>query len=190
MYCELKLNLRVKRKQRIPPRSPEKLSIPSNSGECWSMDFISDSSRNQRRFRTFNVIDDFNREALGIDIAVSLLAGRITRYLAKLAEYHGYPLKIRVDNELEFTGNTFTNWAKSHGITIDYIKPGSPYQNGFIERFNRTYRTEVLDLYLFNNLQQARKVTEEWLTIYNTERPHEALNNMMPIEYKTLKQAA
>ncbi|WP_100153988.1 IS3 family transposase [Snodgrassella alvi] len=190
VYCELKLNLRVKRKQRIPPRSPERLSAPNKQGECWSMDFMSDSSRNQQRFRTFNVIDDFNREALGIDIAVSLPAGRITRYLDKLAEYHGYPLKIRVDNGPEFTGKTFIDWAKSHGITIDYIQPGSPYQNGYIERFNRTYRTEVLDLYLFNNLEQARKVTEEWLTIYNTERPHEALNNMTPIEYKTLKQAA
>ncbi|WP_338090320.1 integrase core domain-containing protein [Snodgrassella gandavensis] len=154
------------------------------------MDFMSDSSLNQRRFKTFNVIDDFNREVLGIDIAVSLPAGRIIRYLDKLAEYHGYPLKIRVDNESEFTGNTFTNWAKSRGITIEYINPGSPYQNGYIERLNHWCCTEVLDLYLFNNLQQASKVTEEWLTIYNTERPHVALNNMTPIEYKTLKQAA
>jgi putative transposase len=190
VYCQLKLNLRIKRKQRIPPRSPERLSAPNKQGECWSMDFMIDSSRNQRRFRTFNVIDDFNREALGIDIAVSLPAGRITRYLDKLAEYHGYPLKIPVDNGPEFTGKTFINWAKSHDIVIDYIKPGSPYQNGYIERFNRTYRTEVLDLYLFNNLAQARRITEEWLTIYNTERPHEALNNMTPIEFKTLKQAA
>ena len=120
------------------------------------MDFISDSSRHQCRFRTFNVIDDFNLEALGIDMAVSLPAGRITRYLDKLAEYHGYPRKIRVDNGPEFTGNTFTNWAKLHGITIEYINPSSPYQNGLIERFNRSYRTEVLDLYLFNNLEQAR----------------------------------
>ena len=109
VYCELKLNLRVKRKQRIPPRTPEKLSIPNKSGEYWSMDFMSDSSHNQRRFRTFNVIDDFNREALGIDIAVSLPAGCITRYLDKLAEYHGYPLKVLLDNEPEFIGNTFTN---------------------------------------------------------------------------------
>ncbi|WP_100113986.1 integrase core domain-containing protein [Snodgrassella alvi] len=84
----------------------------------------------------------------------------------------------------------FISWAKSHSITIEYINLGSPYQNGFIERFNCSYRTEVLDLYLFNNLEQARKVTEEWLTVYNTERSHEALNNMTPIEYKTLKQAA
>ncbi|PIT54368.1 transposase [Snodgrassella alvi] len=183
VYCQLKLNRRVKRKQRIPPRNPERLSVPSKQGECWSMDFMSNSSCNQRRFRTFNVIDDFNREALGIDIAVSLPAGRITRYLDKLAEYHGYPLKIRVD-ALEFTGKTFTNWAKLHNITIEYINLGSTYQNGFIERFNRSYCTEVLDLYLFNNLGQAMKVTEEWLTVYNAERPLAALNNMMPISIK------
>jgi putative transposase len=122
VYCELKLHLRVKRKKRIPPRCPEKPLVPNKQGECWSMDFISDSSRNQRHYRTFNVIDDFNREALGIDIAVSLPAGRITRYLDKLAEYHGYPLKIRVDNGPEFTGKTFINWAKSHDIAIDYIE--------------------------------------------------------------------
>jgi putative transposase len=81
IYCQLKLNLRVKRKQRTPPRNPEKLSVPNKLGECWSIDFMSDSSRNQRRFRAFNVINDFNREALGIDIAISLPAGRVTCYL-------------------------------------------------------------------------------------------------------------
>ncbi|MCO6521492.1 MAG: transposase family protein [Snodgrassella sp.] len=107
------------------------------------MDFMSDSSCNQRRFRTFHVIDDFNREALGIDIAVSLPASRVTRYLDKVAGYHGYPLRIRLDNEPAFTGKTFIDWAKSHGgITIDYIQAGSTYQNGYIERFNRTYRIE------------------------------------------------
>ncbi|PIT50981.1 transposase [Snodgrassella alvi] len=94
-------------------------------------------------------------------MAVSLPAGRVIRYLDKLVEYHGYLFKIRVDNEPEFTGKTFIDWAKSHGITIDYIQAGSLYQNRYIERFNRTYRTEVLDVYLFNNLEQARKVTEE-----------------------------
>ncbi|WP_155266520.1 integrase core domain-containing protein [Snodgrassella communis] len=163
----MKFNLWVMGKIRIPLRIPEKLSVRNKLGVCWSMDFMRDSSRNQRRFRIFNVIDDFNREALGMDIAVSLPAGRVTRYLDNLTEYHGYPLTIRVVNGPEF-----------NGITINYIQAGSPYQNGYIERFNRTYRTEVLDLYLFNNLEQARKVTEEWLTIYNTERPHEALNNM------------
>ncbi|WP_257378178.1 DDE-type integrase/transposase/recombinase [Snodgrassella communis] len=83
---------------------------------CWSMDFMRDNSRNQCRFRIFNVIDDFNREALGMDIAVSLPAGRVTRYLDNLTEYHGYPLTIRVVNGPEFTGKIFIDWAKSHGI--------------------------------------------------------------------------
>ncbi len=86
--------------------------------------------------------------------------------------------------------NRLTSWAKSHGITLDYIKPGSPYQNGYIERFNRTYRTKVLDLYIFKNLEQVKKITEEWLEMYNTERPHKALSNMPPIEYKTMKLIA
>jgi putative transposase len=183
VYCELKLNLWVMGKIRIPLRIPEKLSVRNKLGVCWSMDFMRDSSRNQCRFRTFNVIDDFNREGLGIDFAVSLPAGRVTRYLDNLAEYHGYPLTIRVVNGPEFTGKTFIDWAKSHGITMGYIQLCSPYQDGYVERFNRTCRTEVLDLYLFNNLVQGRRITEEWLTIYNTERPHEALNNMTPLEY-------
>jgi putative transposase len=125
----------------------------------------------------------FSREVLGIDIVISLPAGRVNRYLDKRVEYH----KIRVDNRPEFTRKTFINWAKSHGISIDYIQVGSQYQNRYIERFNRIYRTKVLDLYLFNNLEQTKKITKEWLTIYNTESPHKALNNMISIEYITLK---
>ncbi|PIT59640.1 DDE-type integrase/transposase/recombinase [Snodgrassella alvi] len=89
--------------------SPEKPAVLKKPGECWSMDFMSDSSRNQRHFRTFNVINDFNHEALSINIAASLPAGRIIRYLDKLAEYHGYLLRIRLDNGSEFIGNMFTN---------------------------------------------------------------------------------
>nr|WP_080701924.1 DDE-type integrase/transposase/recombinase [Snodgrassella communis] len=98
-----------------------------------SVTFLACSRLLNRYKSSTSVRDDFNREALGIDIAVSLPAGRVTRYLDKLAKYHGYPLKIRVDNGPEFTGKTFINWAKSHGITIDYIQPGSTYQNGYIE---------------------------------------------------------
>jgi putative transposase len=105
------------------------------------MDLMRNSSRHQRQFRTFNVIDDFNREELDIDVVISLPVGRMSRYLDKLAEYYGYPLKIRVDNAAEFIGRIFINWAKSHGITLDDIQPGS----GYIERFSRTYLTAVID---------------------------------------------
>lgn len=120
------------------------------------MDFMSDSLHNKVRFRTVNVIDDFNREVLGIDIATSMSSLRVIRYLDQLAEWHAYPEKIRVDNGSEFTSEVFVNWAKAHDIMIDYIKPGCPYQNAYIERFNLTYRDDVLDGYIFNNLNEVK----------------------------------
>lgn len=186
VYTELKLNLRRKTKRRLPNRDPEPLAVPDTLGKSWSMDFMSDSLHNKVRFRTFNVIDDFNREVLGIDIATSMPSLRVIRYLDQLADWHGYPEKIRVDNGSEFTSDAFVNWAKAHGIRIDYIKPGCPYQNAYIERFNRTYRGDVLDCYIFNNLQEVKQLTKDWIEIYNTERPHDSLNDMTPIEYKNV----
>ena len=101
-----------------------------------------------------------------------------------LAEWHGYPEKIRVDNGSEFTADVFVNWAKAHDIMIDYIKPGCPYQNAYIERFNRTYRDDVLDCYIFNNLNEGKQITEDWIELYNNERPHDSLNDMTPFEYR------
>ena len=184
VYTELKLNLRRKSKRRLPTRNPEPLAVPSALGKSWSMDFMSDSLHNKVRFRTFNVIDDFNREVLGIDVATSMPSLRVIRYLDQLAEWHGYPEKIRVDNGSEFTSEIFTNWAKAHGILIDYIKPGCPYQNAYIERFNRTYRDDVLDCYIFNNLNEVKRLTQDWIDLYNNERPHDSLNDMTPIEYR------
>ena len=184
VYTELKLNLRRKSKRRLPPRNPEPLTVPNHQGHTWSMDFMSDQLHNKVRYRTFNIIDDFNRQLLGIDIATSIPSLRVIRYLDRLAEWHGYPEKIRVDNGSEFTSSVFTDWALAHSIRIDYIKPGCPYQNGYIERFNRTYGHEVLDLYWFKNLQEVKQITDEWIEIYNTQRPHDSLNDMTPIEYR------
>lgn len=184
VYTQLSLNIRRKIKRRLPTRHPEPLSLPEAMGKSWSMDFMSDSLHNQVRFRTFNVIDDFNREVLGIDIGTGMPSARVTRYLDQLAAWHGYPDKVRVDNGPEFTSSEFTEWASNHGIKIDYIKPGCPYQNAYIERFNRTYRNDILDLYIFKNLQEVIDLTDDWIKLYNTERPHDSLNDMTPIEYK------
>lgn len=184
VYTELKLNLRRKAKKRLPSRNPEPLTLPAATGKTWSMDFMSDSLHNKVRFRTFNVIDDFNREVLGIDIGTGMPAKRVTRYLDYLGESHGYPDKIRCDNGPEFTSHTFIQWAQAHDITVDYIEPGCPYQNAYIERFNRTYRNEVLDLYIFTNLKEVADITENWIETYNTERPHDSLNDMTPVQYK------
>ena len=184
VYTELKLNLRRKIKRRLPPRNPEPLAVPMSHGKTWSMDFMSDSLYNKVRYRTFNVIDDYNRELLGIDIGISMPSLRVIRYLDRLAEWHGYPEKVRVDNGSEFTSEVFMNWAKAHNILIDYIQPGCPYQNAYIERFNRTYRDEVLDCYIFTNLNEVKQITHDWKELYNNERPHDSLDDMTPIEFK------
>ncbi|MEM8594682.1 MAG: DDE-type integrase/transposase/recombinase, partial [Pseudomonadota bacterium] len=157
-----------RKKHRLPTRNPEPLAVPNQYGNTWSMDFMSDSLYHKVRFRTFNVIDDFNREVLGIDIETGMPSSRVTRYLDRLAAWHGYPDKVRVDNGPEFTSYEFMNWACEHNIKIDYIKSGCSYQNAYIERFNRNYREDVLDLYIFNNLQEAKQYTESWIEIYNT----------------------
>ena len=183
VYLNVKLNIRRKAKRRIPNRHPMPLCVPGTTNICWSMDFMSDALRHGHRFRTFNVVDDFNREVLSIDINSGITTERVIRSLDCIAAWRGYPAIVRVDNGPEFTSGAFAEWTKNHNIHIDFIKPGKPYQNGFIERFNRTYREEVLDLYLFETLQEVREITDDWMVLYNHERPHEALGNMTPIAY-------
>jgi len=183
IYCDLKLNLKVKPKKRLAPRTKIKLKQPENINQCWSLDFMSDALTNGRRIRTANVIDDCNREALGILASFSLTSKRITRWLDQLALSRGYPNRIRVDNGPENISHHFQNWAKQHNIFIQYIQPGKPAQNAYIERFNRTYREAVLDMYLFQNIQEVQNITDTWLKHYNEERPHESLNNQSPMNF-------
>ena len=142
-----------------------------------------DSLASGRTFRTFNVIDDFNREALAIEIDTSLPAQRVVRVLDALAAWRGYPKRLRSDNGPEFISNKLDEWAEKNGVLLDFIQPGKPAQNAYIERFNRTYREEVLDLYLFDTLAEARAITEAWLEEYNAIRPHEALGGLTPYQY-------
>jgi len=183
IYCETGLNLRVKPKKRLPSRHPQPLTQPETINSCWSLDFMSDCLENGRSFRTFNVLDDFNREALWIEIDLSLPAARVTRVLDMLAVWRGYPAQIRVDNGPEFISRHMLDWADQHAVKIEYIQPGKPAQNGFVERFNRTYREEVLDAYLFSTLDEARSITADWLHEYNSFRPHASLGNQTPYEF-------
>lgn len=183
LYCDLKLNLKQKPKKRLTPRTKVKLAQPDRLNVCWSLDYMSDSLFYGRRFRTANVIDDCNREGIGILAAFSLPSTRITRWLDQLAEARGYPSKIRVDNGPENISTHLRKWAENHDITLQFIQPGKPAQNGYIERFNRSYREAVLDMYLFKNLKEVQRLTDRWLKHYNTERPHEALNNQSPLAY-------
>ena len=136
-----------------------------------------------RTFRTFNVIDDFNREALAIEIDTSLPSGRVVRVLNTVAAWRGYPRRLRMDNGPELISQQLESWADKHAVQLDFIEPGKPAQNAYIERFNRTYREDVLDFYLFNNLAEVRQITEQWLEEYNAVRPHDSLNGLPPYQY-------
>lgn len=186
IYCLLKLNFRRKGKQRLPVRNPTPLATPEALNQSWSVDFMHDALVCGRRFRTFNVVDDFNREALAIEIDLNIPAQRVVRVLDRIVANRGYPLKLRMDNGPELISLTLVQWAEEHGVMLEFIKPGKPTQNAFIERFNRTYRTEILDFYLFRTLNEAREITERWLMEYNSERPHESLNNLTPEEYRLM----
>lgn len=184
VYCEMKLNLRKKPKRRLPTRQKVKLVQPETSNICWSLDYMSDSFARGNRFRTANVIDDFNREGLGIKAAVSLPAKRVTEFLDAIALINGYPKKLRMDNGPENISRRMKQWGQENNVTLEFIEPGKPAQNGYIERFNKTYREEILDMYEFKNITQVQMFTDEWLIHYNTNRPHQSLGNLTPVEYR------
>lgn len=188
VYCDLKLNIRRKGKKRLPNRQPDPLVVPDTVNQCLSIDFMSDALWSGRKFRTFNVVDDYNREVLAIEVDLNLPAQRVIRVLDRIAAWRGYPAKIRMDNGPELTSVLMADWAEAHGVKLEFIQPGKPTQNSFIERFNRTYREEVLDMYVFSSLSEVRELTESWIKEYNEERPHESLGNMTPVEYLELNQ--
>jgi len=143
---------------------------------------MSDSLYGGNRFRTFNVIDDFNRECLAVEIDTSITGRRLIRIFERLRHERGLPDILRVDNGPEFLSSDFVTWAESAGMFIQYIQPGEPNQNAYIERFNRTYREEVLNLYLFRSLAEVKEITYWWILGYNEERPHDSLEHMTPCE--------
>lgn len=129
------------------------------------------------------MLDDFNREALNITIDTSLSSKRVIRELNNLIGWPGKPEKMRVDNGPEFIAEAMKEWTKEREITLVFIQKGKPYQNGLVERFNRTYREEVLDRLLFDNLKQTQALTNAWMWIYNNERPHGGLKYHTPTEF-------
>ena len=184
VYCDLKLNLPRRGKKRLPARVKRPLDRSREPNQHWSCDFMADALWSGRRFRTFNVIDEFNREALRIEVDTSLPATRVIRALSELVEVRGAPLSIRLDNGPELIAQALCDWAAAKGIELRHIQPGQPTQNAYVERFNKTYRTEVLDCYVFDSLAEVRAMTADWLQRYNHHRPHEALGRVPPVEYR------
>jgi len=180
IYRELELNLRIKPKRRIKRDRPEALGSALKPNEVWSMDFMHDELENGRKFRLLNIIDDFNREGLQIEVDFSLPALRVIRTLERIIEERGKPENIRCDNGPEYISHALQSWAEKHKITLQYIQPGHPQQNAYIERYNRTVRYDWLNQHLFSSLDEVREYATKWLWVYNNERPHTAIGGIPP----------
>jgi putative transposase len=184
IYRELELNLRIRPKKRMVREKPEALAVPQRRNEVWSMDFMHDQLSDGRCIRLFNLIDDFNREALAIDVDFSLPALRVIRSLQQVIEWRGKPLTTRCDNGPEYISGELKTWADRRGIKIEYIQPGKPQQNAYVERFNRTVRYECLNVEWFRTRTEARVIIEQWRRHYNQVRPHSSLGYRTPHEFR------
>lgn len=182
IYTSMRLNIRRRAKKRLPARVKSPLFVPNSINQVWSIDFMSDSLWDGRKFRLLNIIDDYNREILTMEADTSLPASRVIRALEMLRELRGLPSKIRMDNGPEFISHKLEEWAKENGVDLLFIQPGEPTQNAYIERCNGSIRRELLNAYIFNSLNEVREKTEEWMTDYNYHRPHQALSFKSPAD--------
>jgi putative transposase len=183
VYRMMNLNIRRKRKRRLPSRIKEPLTQPLTVNHTWSMDFMCDSLVYGRRFRTLNIIDDYNREALAIEADFSLPGEKVINVLKEIIFWRGKPQRLRIDNGPEFISKALKKWCNEKNIELKYIQPGKPTQNAYIERFNRFYREDVLDAYLFDDLEQVQRLSNEWMNDYNQNHPHKSLGGMSPFQY-------
>jgi len=177
----LSLKLRKRKRRACSIRIP----MPEASGpnERWSMDFVSDSLWQGRRFRILTIIDDFSRECPAIEVDTSLSGHRVARVLSRLAETRSLPKIITVDNGPEFAGKALDQWAYERNIKLNFIRPGKPIENAYIESFNGRLRDECLNESWFTNLSEAKQIIETWRKDYNTARPHRSLGGLTPCEF-------
>lgn len=169
VYRELELNLRIKPRKRLVREKPEPLTVPAQCNEV-----MHDQLEDERSIRLLNVIDYFNREALGIEVDFSLPSHRVIRVLGQIMAWRGKPQAIRCDNGPEYISATLQHWASRQGIRIEHIQPGKPQQNAYVERFNRTVRYEWLSQYYWSDLEEVREYATQWMWRYNHERPNMA----------------
>lgn len=183
VYCELRLNLPRRGKRPLPERVRDRLVVPAAPNQTWSADSMAVALWSGRRFRTFNAIDDFNRESLRIEIDTYLASLRVIRALDELVEIRGTPQRLRLDNGPEPISQLLHQRANTHRAELVRIRPGKPTQNAYIERFNRTLRTEALGRYVFTILSEVRRMTADRRHRRNHHRLHRSLGRLPPVAY-------
>lgn len=183
IYREEGLQVLKRRKRKTSYKRKEKPVPPSRINDRWSMDFIHDVTAGGRKIRALNVVDDCTRECLWIEVDTSLGGERVTRILDALIDLRGKPERLVMDNGPEFTSRKLDQWAYENGVVLDFIEPGKPQQNGYVESFNGKFRDECLNEHWFESLAEAQQIIEEWRIDYNEQRPHSSLNYMVPARF-------
>lgn len=183
LYVEEGLKLRKRRRRSRAQVERVPLPAPAGADERYSMDFMRDTLADGRVFRTLNIVDDYTRECLAIEVDTSLPGARVVRVLERLAAAGRRPLHIVVDNGPEFVSKAVDQWAARSGVNLRFIDPGKPMQNGYIESFNGKFRDECLSQHWFVSLEEARRVSEVWRIDYNERRPHRSLRHLTPAEF-------
>ena len=183
IYSEegMTLRRRKRRKKFVGPRVP--LPVPERPNQHLSMDFVHDRLINGRKIRALTMVDNFSRESPDLEVDTSIGGRRVVRVLDRHIERHGAPEVITIDNGTEFDGKAMDEWAFKNKVKLDFIRPGKPNENAFIESFNGKFRDECLNQNLFETLDDARKKIEDWRIDYNEQRPHSSLKNLTPKEF-------
>ena len=183
VYREAGLQVRRRRRKRLTGGERVPLPAPSRRGERWSIDFMADTLADGRGFRTLNIVDDFTRECVAIEVDRSLPGARVVRVLERLAATIGLPRILVSDNGPEFAGRTLDAWAYRQNIELRFIRPGKPIENAYIESFNGKFRDECLNEHWFLSIAEAQQIIEAWRVDYNTVRPHRSLRQLTPAAY-------
>lgn len=189
LYGEEELAVRRRSRKRLAREGRGAAPAPSRPDERWGLDFMSDALATGRRIRLLCVLDPFTREALAIEVDVSLPGTRVVAVLERRAAERGRPAELVLDNGPELTGRALDAWAAARGVRLRFIDPGRPSQNGFVESFNGRLRDECLDQWWFTSLADARATVEAWRLDYNGSRPHSALGYRTPDEIRIGFQA-
>lgn len=185
LYREEGLAVRRRRRKRIAAAARRPMSVPTQPNERWSMDFTADTLADGRPFRTLNIVDDFSRECLALEVDTSLPGLRVVRVLDRIVAVRGCPGSIVIDNGPEFIGKALDTWAYRLGVHLQFIRPGKPVENAFIESSNGKFRDECLNEHWFTGLNDARFTIEGWRRDYNHVRPHSSLGDLTPVEFAT-----